>query len=146
MTVEAPTVEDLVAIPMHRNIAGQPEVAATVNGTAVRLMVDTGASHTLLDTTTTERLGLIVGEGGSTTTGVGGTGMTYAQTYVNDLRFGTLEFGEALLLVVDLGHVNTSLEKGMGGRIDGILGIDVLRQRHAIIDCGKSMLYLSPSV
>ncbi len=49
---------------------------------------------------------------------------------------------KAVLIAIDLSHVNNTLKKGGSGRIDGVIGSDILKKHKALIDYSEKALYL----
>ena len=47
------------------------------------------------------------------------------------------------LLTLDLSHVNTGLKQAKVEPVVGVLGADVLRRRHAVVDYDRGLLLLS---
>lgn len=132
------------AVPLQTNVAGQLQTEAAANGESLLLLLDTGASHTVLHRDAAERLGLIVGEAGFTAAGLGSTNHAVTQSLVERLRLGEMDLGQVLVVVTDLGHVNQTLGTAGGQPIDGVIGGDILRRGHAVIDFAGRTLYLRP--
>jgi clan AA aspartic protease (TIGR02281 family) len=134
-----------VAVPLHVNAVGHFELAAEVNGQAARLLLDTGASHTVFATPSAERLGLRTAPSAERASGVGAADHATATTTVADLRLGAVRLRGIAAWTFDLGHVNRALEARGGAPIDGALGGDVLRPAEAVIDYARATLYLRAS-
>ncbi len=130
-----------VAVPLHTNAVGHFELAAEVNGRAARLVLDTGASHTVFATASAERLGLLTTPSTVRASGVGSDHAT-AMTTVGELRLGAVRLHELAARTFDLGHVNRALEAKGAPAIDGAIGGDVLRSAEAVIDYARATLYL----
>jgi hypothetical protein len=133
-------------LPLECNAIGHFELQARINGEPVRLLLDTGASHTVLDPLAADRLNLTRGNSHERGGGVGSTDQEVQTTSILSMRVGEVELGERSLYVLDLGHVNQALARLGGAAIDGAVGGDILRPREAIIDYAGSTLYLRPPV
>lgn len=102
---------------------------------AIRLLIDTGASKTVLDKKfITERfpeLKLEVNE--QLTTGVGTNTIQSEFTDLDNLRVGKLKLKNYKVAVLDLQHVNETYSMIQLPPIDGVLGCDVLVEYGAVI-------------
>lgn len=130
------------AVPLLVNAVGHFEIAATVNGEPARLLLDTGASHTVLATPSAARLGLRTTPSAERAGGVGASDHATETALIDDLRLGDVRLRGVAAWTFDLGHVNRALETRGGAPVDGALGGDVLRPAEAIIDYARATLYL----
>lgn len=131
-----------VGVPLHFNAVGHFELAAEVNGHAARLVLDTGASHTVFATASAERFGLQTTPSAVRASGVGAADHATATTTVTELRLGDVRMRDFAARAFDLGHVNRALEARGGSAIDGAIGGDLLRSAEAVIDYARATLYL----
>src|SRR5579862_4496320 len=127
-----------VGVPLHVNAVGHFELAADVNGHAARLVLDTGASHTVFATASAERLGLQTTPTAERARGVGASDYATAATTVSELRLGDWRLREVAVRTFDLAHVNRALEARGGTAVDGAIGGDVLRPAEAVIDYARA--------
>jgi clan AA aspartic protease (TIGR02281 family) len=130
-----------VAIPLTRTKTGQLEVTATVNGERARLLVDTGASGTVVDSTSAVRWGLGMAGDADRAVGCGGT-MTASAVVIEELQLERLTMRSVPVAVIDFSHTNDALQTTGAARIDGVIGADVLVARQAPIDYGTNQLHL----
>lgn len=129
-------------IPLQRSAIGHFEVAAKLNGQDVVMIVDTGASQTVLDAAAARALGLPDdGPGGDGAVGAGGA-ISASRTRIEDLTVDPISTGIRSLPVVDLSHCNVALEKQGARPISGVIGGDVLSARSAVIEFASGVLYL----
>ena len=151
MTVQDTPSDDLasfllgrgfVAVPLHVNAVGHFELAAEVNGHAARLVLDTGASHTVFATPSAERFGLRTTPSVERARGVEASDYAAATTTVAELRLGAALLRDVAARTFDLAHVNRALEARGASPVDGALGGDVLRPAEAVIDYARATLYL----
>ncbi len=120
-------------------------IEAEVNGKAVRMLVDTGASKTVFDKT---RLQSLVEEGADEhyedleqlSTGLGTNSMQGQVAELDSFKFGEVEIKDFPVVVLDMDHVNQSYDM-LGDRgIDGVLGSDILKKYDAVIYFKKKVL------
>lgn len=131
-----------VRVPLHANAVGHFEIVAQVNGHAARLVLDTGASHTVFARTSAERFGLETTESADRARGLGESDHATATTTLNELRLGDARLRDVAARTLDLSHLNKALEARGGAPIDGVIGGDLLRPAEAIIDYARATLYL----
>ena len=91
------------------------------------IVIDTGAAETLLSPDAVEKIGLVakVGDNISSFYGVGGSFHNSFSKHVDKIKLGTIELED---VKVDFGVIDPS------GRINGLLGLDLLMEIGAIID------------
>lgn len=130
------------AVPLTVNAVGHFELVAQVNGQAARLLLDTGASHTVVATPSAARLGLLTSPAGARAGGVGAADHPTETTTIAALELGALTLRDVEAYAFDLSHVNQALAARGGVLIDGALGGDVLRPAAAVIDYAQATLYL----
>jgi predicted aspartyl protease len=117
-------------------------VDATINGEPVRLMVDTGAFATLLHRGFLRRLHVPLHA-----TDFSSSAVNLKQRGVQSARIRRLSVGSVDILgkevgVVDLeGLIHSDLLRG-SQPVAGLLGAEILRAHHGIIDFGTRTLYL----
>jgi len=129
-------------IPMHVSDGFNLYVDGSINGKAARLMVDTGAFATLLHTRFVRRMQIPMRE-----TPFSSSGVNLKQRGVQMATISRLSIGSMNLERNDVGVINL---EGLihGGLLDasppvvGLLGSEILRLHHAIIDFGTNSLYL----
>ena len=131
-----------VAVPLRVNAVGHFELEAHVDGRPARMLLDTGASHTVFATPSAARLGLRTAPSSERAHGVGGGGHATETTVVDELRLGDVRLRRVAAWTFDLGHVNQALEARGGTPVDGAVGGDVLRPAEAVIDYARATLYL----
>jgi predicted aspartyl protease len=136
------TARGYVAVPLVTNATGHFEIAeSTLDGAPVRLLLDTGASHTVVDGATAERLGLATAASELRGGGVGGVEQVLTTTTVT-LGLGPATCANIGAYVMDLSHVSAALVARGGTPIDGAVGGDLLRPAEAVIDYARNTLFL----
>jgi predicted aspartyl protease len=112
-------------------------VSATIGGTPVRMMVDTGGTNLLMPAKALA-LGLSP-EGKLAGGGVGAEKVDVGMVHAPDLRLGDAVLDKPVLYVLDLGPMQ-SLE---GTPADGLIGFEMFRRFRVTIDYPARMLTLS---
>lgn len=117
-------------------------VKAKLGKHSMRLLIDTGASKTVLDKKfLSEKFPELVLEANEQlTTGVGSNTIQSEFAAVEVLRLGKLKLKNYKVAVLDLRHVNETYTLIKLPPIDGVLGCEVLVDYKAVIDLGKSEL------
>jgi predicted aspartyl protease len=129
-------------IPMHVSDGFNLYVDGSVNGLKAKLMVDTGAFATLLHTRFVRRMKIPLRD-----TPFSSSGVNLKQRGVQIATISRLSIGSMDLERKDVGVINL---EGLihGGLLDasppvvGLLGSEILRRYHGIIDFGTKNLYL----
>jgi predicted aspartyl protease len=129
-------------VPMHVSDGFNLYVDGAVNGQKARLMVDTGAFATLLHSRFVRRMKIPMRE-----TPFSSSGVNLKQRGVQMATISRFSVGSMNLERKDVGVINL---EGLihGGLLDasppvaGLLGSEILRLHHAIIDFGTKSLYL----
>ncbi len=144
-------MSDFRSILMERGRTGHLRIDAQLDGHAGQLIVDTGASRTVLDRTKTLELGFLINELETLAGGLGTTTHALSICTLQHVVLGNDVAGDAehsLVLgtrdihVLDLTHVNAALEKAGDPAVFGVLGADIMFEHRAVIDYGKALLYL----
>ncbi len=122
-----------------------PFVEGLVNDTTARLLIDTGASKTVLDKTfllTLEpKVTLEQSEQLSTGLGAGNLPSEFAQNI--KLEIDTWCIPEITVAVLDLFHVNETYKNIGMPPLHGVIGGDLLLQHQAVINYKKAELKLT---
>lgn len=129
-------------IPMHVSDGFNLYVDGAVNGQKAKLMVDTGAFTTLLHSRFVRRMQIPLRETPFSSSGVNLKQRGVQMATISRLSIGSMEFQGK-----DVGVINL---EGLihGGLLDanppvaGLLGSEILRRHHGIIDFGTKSLYL----
>lgn len=129
-------------IPMHVSDGFNLYVDGSVNGQKAKLMVDTGAFTTLLHSRFVRRMKIPLRD-----TPFSSSGVNLKQRGVQVATISRLSIGSMNLERKDVGVINL---EGLihGGLLNasppvvGLLGSEILRRHHGIIDFGTKSLYL----
>jgi len=131
--------EKFTRVPLRREASGALTVPCSIHGQSGRLVVDTGAFVTTFPDTFFKWLGI-----SSEPTRVSahfptGTTRQVSAAQINDLKIGNFKVPPSKFGVAALPRF--ALRQG-GTKISGILGMDTLFIRHAIIDLDGMNLFL----
>ena len=129
-------------IQMEKNAVGHFEVQALVNGLSAHLLVDTGASRTVIARASVPRFKLAITESEMKAGGVGTSEHAVAYGVVETLKLQSFHISALPVGVIDLMHVNQALEAHGGRSIDGAIGGDLMGSRAAVIDYQHAIMYL----
>ena len=119
-------------------------IKVSINRKTANLIIDTGASKTVLDKT---RIKNYVSEKSfdvhdKLSSGLGTNTMESQLTILKKIKIGDIEINNYTTVLLDLSHVNKSYEQVGLKPIEGVLGSDILLQYKAIIDYEKKVLKL----
>lgn len=131
-----------VPLPLTRSAVGHFHTAGTLNGRPVEILVDTGASCTVVAMSLVESLGLNFEPVDIDAGGAGGA-MTQFLISGAELRLGTFVPRLSSLAGMDFEHINAALRAQGSAAVDMILGVDVFDGHAAVIDYSSQTLYLS---
>ncbi len=134
-----------VSVPLRRTPVGHLELDATVNGKPARLLVDTGASATVINKTSAERWGLECHDDPGQAIGCGFAAPAETAR-LEELKLADLEIGNVDVAVVDLSQINAGLEQAKAQPIDGIIGSKLMIERNGIVEYASDTLHLQRDV
>jgi hypothetical protein len=119
-----------------------PVVEGTLNGKKVNLIVDSGASISVLDLNQQKSLRFMSYESSSTAVGYGGVANFRAAQGI-DLVLGDSIQVKTDFRAQDLSALVSMIKNDQGVRISGILGSDVWKNLHAVIDYRNQVLIVT---
>jgi len=119
-------------------------IDAMINGTAIKLLVDTGASKTVFDK---KRMKKLLAKKRfkrhhSLSIGLGTSRMRSHIIELESFSIGELMINNFESVLLNLNNVNKSYKMLGLPAIDGVLGGDILQKHKAKIDYGKKVLVL----
>jgi len=116
----------------------------TLNGKKANVIIDTGASRTVFDTTRIKKFVKTKAEKikDKLSTGLGTSTMQGHEVEIETLGIGKLKIKNYKTVLLDLSHVNNSYKQIKIKPIDGVLGSDILKKHKAVIDYAKRKLSL----
>lgn len=131
-----------VGVPTRRLRSGHYQAAVNAEGQRLLLIVDSGASTSVLDNGSALRLGLRLRQSRTRVSGLGAPAQRALSATLEDVRIGALRLDSLPVVVLDLSHVNQSLRSEGIELADGVIGADLLAQRGAVFDFTNGVLYL----
>ena len=115
---------------------------ARINGFNASILVDTGASNSCINSELQEQFQLKIKGDPFDAAGASEGKMTALMTQKSELYLGRHKVGKHAFVLLDLSHVNQTLQTQGAKPIDGILGADFLMKKKIVIDYGKRKLIL----
>lgn len=116
-----------------------------INDKPARMLIDTGASQTVLDKN--RALGFIgdteIEASETLSKGLGTDSMESFNVELETITFGGLKINHQEVVLLDLVHVNTSYEAMGESPVDGVLGGEILKKHKAVIDYGAGTISFS---
>lgn len=129
-------------IPTRRLRSGHYQAVAHVDGQRLSLIIDSGASTSILDNASAVRLGLELRRSRTRVSGLGAPAQRALRARLDDVRLGALHLDSLPVMVLDLSHVNQTLRDEGIELADGVIGADLLADRRAVFDFTSGVLYL----
>src|SRR6476659_2000365 len=133
----SPQLAGYKAVRIHYGPMNQMIIPVRINGQSANLLVDTGSNEIILDTNAAAAFGV-----GPSPRGVRYVGFTEINgqllpvAFMQSLTAGTMNFGSNPVVLRD------SPRSGLGnGRVDGILGLQVLLRHNAVINCRTRVVF-----
>lgn len=119
-------------------------VAATIDETEVRLVLDTGASRTVLDSNFFKKLNpdLILKEEEEKSIGVGSNQLDSFLVEVEGFSLSAYKLNNVQLALMDLSNVSLTYQNLGMGEVHGVLGGDILQAGKAVINYENETLIL----
>jgi hypothetical protein len=132
-----------VFVPLLREKSRHVAVMARLAGRPARLIVDTGAGGTVMDSSALTHFGLVLSGASRKGGGVGSSAMRLQYVAEHDLSLAGIDLSAIKLVSMDLSHVNTGFARDKVAPIDGVIGADVLWSCAAMLDYAKGVMLLS---
>ena len=121
-----------------------PMIEAQLDGKNIRLVIDTGASHSCLDKGLVKHLLKNKNKtSADIVMGIGNKKMTNNIVTISELKLGDLTIHDYPILILKLTHINKMLKTLDLLPINGLLGSDLLHKHQAIIDYKNNVLTLN---
>lgn len=134
-----------VAVELTENRFGHFIAHGELNNTPVDILVDSGATTTVVDQSFVSRINATTRESSIRAVGLGGS-----QGYLEIADFSDFSLGEQALeasemKVMNLEHINRVYRSNDVGTLSAIIGSDYLKAHNAIIDYENNLLWLQPA-
>jgi hypothetical protein len=121
-----------------------PIVAAQINDRQFNMILDTGASRTVLSSELVVSFEKIIKDGEEAfAAGINAQRMDVEQVVVPSIWIGGVEFKNMLVFSTDLEAVSSLYEQMAQMRVDGLLGCDFLVDNGGIVDFNKQKIFLN---
>lgn len=121
-----------------------PIIDAKINDTPIRLVIDTGASHSCIDKKEVKKLlknKIKVSE--DIVMGIGNKRLTNTIVTIKKLTIGELTIKDYNIVAINLKHINKIMVMMNLPPINGLLGSDILCKYEALIDYKNRCLTLN---
>lgn len=115
---------------------------AKINGKTAKLLIDTGASNSCIHSELKEYFNLKEKGDPFDAAGASEGKMQAVMTLECKIQLGRSFKGNQAFVLIDLNHVNATLNSQGAVKIDGIIGADFLKSNKAIIDYSLRKLFL----
>lgn len=128
---------------LQKSKVGHFELTARLNGVSGRFILDTGASHTVIEQGFVKKFKLKLHKKvHKSAAGLGGSKFSSTNSSGNVLSFRNFTSAKSRIITLDLSHVNDALHNHGIKKIHGIIGADFMNKYNAVIDYKQSSLYL----
>jgi predicted aspartyl protease len=112
-------------------------ISVRINGQPANLLVDTGASHVMLDADAAASFGIRPSQSGLGYTQFAQiNGQELPVGFAQSLSAGNMSFGSVLVTLR-----NSNRWNGRSAHVDGLLGLDILRRHKAVINCRTKLIF-----
>ncbi len=117
-------------------------IPVSLNGHEVKMILDTGASHSCLDQKKAATLNLVTDDVDMVTVGIGDTeNMQVQMVQIEHLQLGDFHIHDYPFTVLDLKNIELALGE-VFGEVCGVIGSELLQKYEGVIDCKTLRLYL----
>jgi len=121
-----------------------PIVVAIIGHEQINMILDTGASRTVLSNNLVVNFDKTTGDDEEAfAAGINAQRMQVEQVVIPSIRIGDLEFFDMLIFSTDLNAVSSLYEQMAGIRIDGLLGCDFLVKYGGVVDFNTQRMVLT---
>jgi predicted aspartyl protease len=125
------------AVRVHYSPLNKMIMSVRINGQPAKLLVDTGSNQIILDTAAAESFGVQPSQGGLRyIRSARINGELLPVGFAQSVMAGSMNFGSTLVTLRDSSHSYTG-----GTRVDGVLGLDLLTQHKAVINCRTKLIF-----
>lgn len=134
------TIKELEPLSFHPLITGE------LNKKNITLIIDTGASRTVLSNKLTDGFQVISSENEEAfAAGINAERFLVEQVKVDLITIGGTEFRDLVVFSTNLDAISSLYEEMVGHTIDGLIGCDFLLQNKAIIDFSNNTITVNKS-
>jgi predicted aspartyl protease len=125
------------AVRVHYGPLNKMIMPVHINGQPANLLVDTGASHLMLDADDATSFGLKPSQRGLRYIRFSEiNGQELPLGFAQNLTAGSMSFGSVLVTLRNSSYSGTG-----SGHVDGVLGLDILSRYKAVINCRTKLVF-----
>lgn len=139
-----PSATGFRAVALRASPLGHLQVRGTINGMPVEILIDTGASGTVVDRGWAQAHGLTLRPTSGTGGGVGGGALKLSRVNGVHLTVGDIALPGVAIIAIDLSSISAQLKASKAVPPQVVIGYDVLKRWRAVIDYGTATLWLAP--
>ncbi len=143
--VPAPAVAGFRPIRLRPSAVGHFHLSGKLGDKPVEILIDTGASSTVVDRSWAEANGLAMTSMAQQAAGVGTSSLALSMLAEHRLQLDGLDITSDIV-ALDLTNVKAGLARANVTPPQIVLGVDVLRRHRAVIDYATATLWLAPSL
>lgn len=141
----SPNATGFRPIALRPSAVGHFHASGTLNGQPVEILIDTGASGSVVDRSWAEAQQLKLVPVSQTAGGVGGAALAAARVENVQLAIEGMPLPGASVVAIDLGSVSAQLKARGVTPPQVVIGVDILRRWRAVIDYATNTLWLAPN-
>ena len=127
---------------LRRNAVGHFVLVGRLGNETIDILIDTGASNTILDLEWARSRGIPLVDTGRRGGGAGSAEMPIYALGDVPLALDGLPVRSDGIFALDMSHVNRGLAMKGAGPVTAVIGADVLSRHDAVIDYATASLYL----
>jgi predicted aspartyl protease len=125
------------AVRVHYGPLNKMIMPVHINGQPANLLVDTGASHVMLDADAAASFGVKPSQRGLRYIRFSEiNGQEFPLGFAQNLTAGSMSFGSILVTLR-----NSSVSGAGSAHVDGVLGLDILSRYKAVINCRTKLIF-----
>lgn len=130
-----------IRVPIQQLTTGHYQFEAIINKKSGLFILDTGASSSCICLDFATYFHLTPEETEIKAAGAGATEMETKVARRNEIQLGSITIRQFDFVLFNMIHVNNALAQAGEKRVHGILGADILKKLHAVIDYGRNCVY-----
>ena len=129
-------------IPFRIRKSNHLYLNAKINGVKGLFLLDTGASATCIDLNQQSFFELQSNQSDIKASGAGSNDLYTELSKGNRIQLGKWKSNNNTFVLLDLTHVNIALDQYGLPKVQGIIGSDLLKKYHGIIDYSSRLLFI----
>ena len=141
----APQIKGFRPVALRPSAVGHFHATGTLNGKPVEILIDTGASNSVVDRAWAEAQGLLLVAVNQTAGGVGGAALAAARVENVQLSIEGVPLPGAGVIAISLASVSAQLKARGVAPPQVVIGVDVLKRWRAVIDYATNTMWLAPN-